>query len=146
MHFVRNIPTEFSFHKPICFWQSISKNKNKNDFHFNIVENLTLETTPLTLLDRLTLLKLNRLFTARSKQQFSLELKEGIVNSEIEDLNGNRKNEQKVPQKAVIGIGSGKNYTLYDVETDNTQFVKAEYKSEKELKDWESYKIMDIVF
>ena len=113
MHFVRNIPIEFSFHKPICFWQSISKNKNKNDFNFNIGENLTLEATPLTLLDRLTRLQLNRLFTARSKQQFPLELKEGIVNSEIEDLNGNRKNEQKVPQKAVIGIGAGKKIILF---------------------------------
>ena len=29
------------------------------------------------------------------------------------------------------GIGAGKNYTLYDVGTDNTQFVQAGYKSEK---------------
>jgi len=44
------------------------------------------------------------------------------------------KQEQKVPQKAVIGIGAGKNYTLYDVGTDNTQFVQAGYKSEKRIK------------
>jgi len=86
----------------------------------DVGENLTLDTPPLTLLDRLTRLQVNRLFTARSKQQFQLELTEGIVNSEVEDLNGNRKKEQKVPQKAVIGIGAGKNYTLYDVGTDNT--------------------------
>ena len=100
----------------------------------DVGENLTLETAPLTLLDRLTRLQVNRLFTARSKQQFHLELTEGIVNSEVEDLNGNRKKEQKVPQKAVIGIGAGKNYTLYDVGTDNTQFVQAGYKSEKRIK------------
>ena len=52
----------------------------------------------------------------------------------IEDLNGNRKKEQKVPQKAVIGIGAGKIYTLYDVGTDNTQFVQAGYKTEKRIK------------
>ena len=46
----------------------------------------------------------------------------------------NRKQEQKVPQKAVIGIGAGKNYTLYDVGTDNTQFVQAGFKSEKRIK------------
>ena len=74
----------------------------------DVGENLTLETAPLTLLDRLTRLQVNRLFTARSKQQFHLELTEGIVNSEVEDLNGNRKKEQKVPQKAVIGIGEEK--------------------------------------
>ena len=100
----------------------------------DIGENLTLDTPPLTLLDRLTRLQVNRLFTARSKQQFHLELTEGIVNSEVEDLNGIRKKEQKVPQKAVIGIGAGKNYTLYDVGTDNTQFLKAGYKSEKRIK------------
>ena len=38
------------------------------------------------------------------------------------------------PKKAVIGIGAGKNYTLYDVGTDNTQFVQAGYKSEKKIK------------
>ena len=46
----------------------------------------------------------------------------------------NRKQEQKVPQKAVIGIGAGKNYTLYDVGTDNTQFVQAGYQTEKMIK------------
>ena len=44
------------------------------------------------------------------------------------------KKEQKVAQKAVIGIGAGKNYTLYDVGIDNTRFVQAGYKSEKIIK------------
>ena len=35
-------------------------------------------------------------------------MKEGSVNSEVEDLNGNREKEKKVLQKAVIGIGAGK--------------------------------------
>ena len=38
----------------------------------DVGENLTLDTPPLTLLDRLTRLQVNRLFTARSKQQFHL--------------------------------------------------------------------------
>ena len=52
----------------------------------------------------------------------------------ITGISGNRKQEQKVPQKAVIAIGAGTNYTLYDVGTDNTQFVKAGYKTEKRIK------------
>jgi len=70
-------------------------------------------------------------------QKFTLVMPidyEEIINCEVKDLNGNRKKEQKVPQKAVIGIGAGKNYTLYDVGTDNTQFVQAGYKSEKRIK------------
>ena len=61
-------------------------------------------------------------------------VKKGIVDSEVSDLSGNRKQEQKVPQKAVIGIGAGKSYTLYDVGIDNTQFVQAGYQSEKMIK------------
>ena len=49
-------------------------------------------------------------------------------------MNGDHKKEQKVPQKAVVGIGVGKNYTLYDAGTDNTQFVQAGNKSEKRIK------------
>ena len=63
-----------------------------------------------------------------------MELKKGIIDSEVNDLRGNRKQEQKVPQKAVIGIGAGKNYTLYDVGTDNTQFVQAGYQTGKMIK------------
>ena len=100
----------------------------------DVGDDLTSETPPLTLLDRLTRLQVNRLFTARSTKQFHLELKKGIIDSEVNDLRGNRKQEQKVPQKAVIGIGAGKNYTLYDVGTDNTQFVHAGYHSEKMIK------------
>ena len=97
----------------------------------DVGDDLTLDTPPLTLLDRLTRLQVNRLFTARSTHQFHLELTEGIVHSEVQDLAGNHKKEQKVPQKAVIGVGAGKNYTLYDVGTDNTQFVRAGYQLEK---------------
>ena len=64
----------------------------------DIDENLTLDTPSLSLLDRLILLQVSRLFTARSKQQCHLELTEGIVYSEVEDLNGNHKKEQKFPQ------------------------------------------------
>ena len=73
---------------------------------------LTLDTPPLTLLDRLTRLQVNRLFTARSTQQFHLELKEGVIESVVNDLNGKSNQEQKVPKKAVIGVGAGKNYNI----------------------------------
>ena len=96
----------------------------------DVGDNLTLNTPPLTLLDRLTRLNVNRLFTARSTQQFHLILKEGNLDSNVNDLNGYRNQEQKIKQKAVIGIGAGKNYTIFDVGSDNTQFVKAGYKSQ----------------
>ena len=74
---------------------------------------------------------ISRIYVADFLEKISLFLFRTVSD---EDLNGNRKKEQKVPQKAVIGIGAGKNYTLYDVGTDNTQFVKAGYKSEKRIK------------
>ena len=95
---------------------------------------LTLDTPPLTLLDRLTRLQVNRLFTARSTQQFHLELKEGVIESVVNDLNGKSNQEQKVPKKAVIGIGAGRNYTIYDVGSDYAKFVKAGYQSEEIVK------------
>jgi len=68
-----------------------------------------------------------------------LELTEGIVNSEVEDLNGNGKKEQKVSQKAVIGIRAGKNYTLYDVGTDKLNSYKQDIYQKKELRDLKGF-------
>ena len=84
---------------------------------------LTMQTPPLTLLDRITRLNVNRLFTARSKQQFHLELTDAVVDSKVKDLNGKRNQEHTLPKRAVIGIGAGANYTLYDVGSDQTHFL-----------------------
>tara|TARA_Y100001968_G_C18956160_1_gene525479 strand:+ start:421 stop:549 length:129 start_codon:yes stop_codon:yes gene_type:complete len=41
----------------------------------------------------------NRLFTERSTHQFYWELTEAIVESDVMDLSGNRKQQQKIPKK-----------------------------------------------
>ena len=64
----------------------------------DIGDKITIDTPPLILFDRLTRLGVNRLFTARSSQQFHLELTYAVVNSYLKDLGGDRKQEQKVPR------------------------------------------------
>jgi len=55
-----------------------------------------------------------------------------------ETLNLGEKISHKLNPQSIIllkgPIGAGKNYTLYDVGTDNTQFVQAGYKTEKRIK------------
>ena len=41
---------------------------------------------------------------------------------------------RKSRKKLLLVLGQEKNYTLYDVGTDNTQFLQAGYKSEKRIK------------
>ena len=48
---------------------------------------------------------------------------DAIVNSYVKDLGGDRKQEQKVPKRGVIGIGAGDYYTLYDVVSYKTNFL-----------------------
>jgi len=89
----------------------------------DIRDKITIDTPPLILLDRLTRLGVNRLFTARSSQQFHLELTDAVVDSKVKDLNGKRIQEHTLPKRAVIGIGAGAHYTLYDVGSDQTHFL-----------------------
>ena len=85
-----------------------------------------LETTsPLILLDRLTRLDVNRLFTARSGRQFRLQLTGGQIQSKVIDPAGEASQEHTVPKRSVIGIGSGANYTLYDPASDHIEFLSA---------------------
>ena len=51
-------------------------------------------------------------------------MRDAFVNSYVKDLGGDRKQEQKVPKRGVIGIGAGTYYRLYDVGSDKTHFVK----------------------
>ncbi len=82
-------------------------------------------SSPLLLLDRLTRMEVNRLFTARSGQQFRLELSGGGIESQVRDLEGQRHQQQSVPQHQVIGIGAGIHYTIYDPGSDRLDFLSA---------------------
>jgi hypothetical protein len=91
----------------------------------DIGDELTPETSPLILIDRLTRLDVNRLFTARSAQQFRLELTGGGIDSRVKGLSGEQQQQQQVPNRSVIGIGAGAHYTLYDAGSDRVDFLKA---------------------
>ena len=88
----------------------------------DVGDSLGPHSSPLLLLDRLTRMDVNRLFTARSGEQFSVELAGGDITSAVRDLAGERQVQQVVPQRKVIGIGSGLRYTLYDPGSDRIDF------------------------
>ena len=90
-----------------------------------VEDSLGLDSSPLLLLDRLTRMEVNRLFTARSGQQFSIELTGGGIESQVRDLEGQRHQQQSVPKRQVIGIGAGVHYTIYDPGTDRLDFLTA---------------------
>jgi len=91
----------------------------------DVGDSLGPDSSPLLLLDRLTRMDVNRLFTARSGQQFRLELTGGGIASQVQDLEGQRQQQQSVPQRQVIGIGAGVHYTLYDPGSDRLDFFIA---------------------
>ena len=86
-------------------------------------------TSPLILLDRLTRLDVNRLFTARSGRQFRLQLTGGQIHSKVKDHAGEEQRDQAVPKRSVIGIGSGENYTVYDPASDRIEFLSVAVRS-----------------
>jgi hypothetical protein len=90
-----------------------------------VEDNLTPDSSPLLLVDRLTRMDVNRLFTARGGQQFRLELTGGGIESQVRDLEGERHQQQSVPQRQVIGIGAGIHYTIYDPGSDRLDFLSA---------------------
>ncbi|MFN6132812.1 MAG: phosphoesterase [Synechococcaceae cyanobacterium] len=94
-------------------------------------DNLGPDSSPLLLLDRLSRLDVNRLFTARSGQQFRLELSGGGIESQLQDLEGQRHHQQSVPRRQVIGIGAGIRYTLYDPGSDRLDFRIAGSKAQQ---------------
>ena len=91
----------------------------------DVGDQLTEETSPLILLDRLTRLDVNRLFTARSQRQFRLELTGGELQSHVKDHAGESDHKQTVPKRSVIGIGGHQHYTVYDPATDRIEFLSA---------------------
>ena len=88
-------------------------------------DSLEPDSSPLLLLDRLTRMEVNRLFTARSGRQFRLELTGGGIDSQVRDLEGQRHHQQSVPPRQVIGIGAGVHYTIYDPGSDRLDFLIA---------------------
>ena len=92
----------------------------------NVGDQLHETTSPLILLDRLMRLDVNRLFTARSGRQFRLSLTGGQIRSRIKDHAREQLQEQSVPRRSVIGIGSGADYTLYDPASDHTEFLSVD--------------------
>ena len=91
----------------------------------SVDDSLGPNSSPLLLLDRLTRMEVNRLFTARSGRQFRLELSGGGIESQVRDLEGERHQQQSVPQRQVIGIGTGIHYTIYDPGSDRLDFLSA---------------------
>lgn len=91
----------------------------------SVDDSLGPNSSPLLLLDRLTRMEVNRLFTARSGRQFRLELTGGGIESQVRDLEGQRHQQQSVPQRQVIGIGAGVHYTIYDPGSDRLDFLIA---------------------
>lgn len=96
-----------------------------------VEDSLGPDSSPLLLLDRLTRMEVNRLFTARSGQQFSIELTGGGIESQVRDLEGQRHQQQSVPKRQVIGIGAGVHYTIYDPGTDRFDFLAAGSRSQE---------------
>lgn len=91
----------------------------------DVGDKLTADTSPLILLDRLTRLDVNRLFTAHGGQQFRVKLTGGAIQSEVKDHAGVHQGDQAVPKRSVIGIGQQASYTLYDPATDLVEFMQA---------------------
>ena len=96
-----------------------------------VEDSLGPDSSPLLLLDRLTRMEVNRLFTARSGQQFRIELTGGGIESQVRDLEGQRHQQQSVPKRQVIGIGAGVHYTIYDPGTDRFDFLAAGSRSQE---------------
>ena len=48
---------------------------------------------------------------------------DALVDPCVIDFGGNRKQEQRIPKRGVIGIGAGTYYTLFDVGSDKTHFM-----------------------
>ena len=95
----------------------------------DVGDSLTCKTSPLILLDRLTRLDVNRLFSARSGEQFRLDLTGGSIESNVSGPIGTHQDRQVVPKRSVIGIGRANRYTLYDPGSDHIEFRDASQRS-----------------
>jgi hypothetical protein len=102
----------------------------------SVLEELTSQTPPLQLLDRVVRANVNRLFCGRSGQAFRYQIKEGSVLSTVVTLE-----EEQTPRnfrtadRFVIGVGNvghvpgQATYTLYSPSNDLTKFRSVRYGS-----------------
>jgi hypothetical protein len=100
----------------------------------SVSEELTPETPPWKILDRLQRMGANQLFCGRSGQAFEYQLQQGSISSTVSTLD-----EQKSPQtltiseKRMIGVGSVSRhpgtatYTLYNPYSNQVKFLTVDY-------------------
>jgi hypothetical protein len=95
----------------------------------SVSDELTPETQPWEMLDRLQRVQANHLFCGRSGQVFEYQLQGGSVNSSVMTLDYQQPVQTiTAPQRRVIGVGNvgreaGKaTYTLYSPESDRLEF------------------------
>lgn len=103
-----------------------------------VSDELTPETPPWQMLDRLQRVQANHLFCGRSAQVFEYQLKGGSVNSSVMTLDSQQPMQTVTASKRrVVGVGNvgreaGKaTYTLYDPNSDRLSFEKVYYGSKQ---------------
>jgi hypothetical protein len=97
-------------------------------------EELTPETPPVTLIDRLNRMNVNHLFCARSGQAFEYQIERGTIATELTRLDESPVAQSvTLPAKRVIGVGNvGRSvgtatYTLYNPGNNVVQFKTVKY-------------------
>ena len=101
-------------------------------------DELTPETSPLLMLDRLQRVQANRLFCGRSGLSFCCEIDSGRVTQRLQTLDGEEERQLERPTaQKIIGVGSvgrspGKaSYVLYEPGSDHLEFKEVRYGANK---------------
>ncbi|WP_366514144.1 phosphoesterase-related protein [Moorena sp. SIO3I6] len=104
----------------------------------SVSDELTPETLPWKMLDRLQRVQANHLFCGRSGQVFEYQLQGGSVNSSVMTLDSQQPVETiTAPKRRVVGVGNvGKEpgkatYTLYSPNSDFLEFKTVFYSHKK---------------
>lgn len=100
----------------------------------SVLEELTPESSPLILLDRIARSNANRLFCGRSGQTFRYQIKEGSLSSTVINLDGEEAAKTySTSDRLAIGVGNvgglpnKATYTIYSPNTDIVQFRTVRY-------------------
>ena len=106
----------------------------------SVSDELTPQTAPWQMLDRLQRVGANHLFCGRSGQVFEYQLQGGSVNSSVMTLDSKQPIQTiTAPKRRVVGVGnvgreSGRaTYTLYSPYNDRLKFKTVYYGSKKEF-------------
>jgi len=104
----------------------------------SVSDELTSETPPWQMLDRLQRVQANHLFCGRSGQVFEYQLQAGSVNSSVTTLESKQPVQTiTAPTRRVVGVGNvgrepGKaTYTIYSPYSDRLEFKTVYYGSKK---------------